>query len=529
MRLTNAETAIARGELPLWLLTLTLPNGRALRMASRPVEVRTTALGSDGPYSFEPFLSGISDFVEELDPFSLDGVGSLTQARVEIATPGVELGVMQGDWMAITAATVELALIWEGQAYEDRFVALEGTLQALELGIEGQATGFTVEATPPSTSETVGDDERDVGADWPPAADTGGVDFTTDLAGCKYQHVYGDPDSIPAYKVGNQGGNNRLVLAGHHLARTGASYQVEVFEDGVAVPSGPYTVTNATTAGGEPYAYVEDAGGTRVFLASAGAFTWQAAYGGIAAADGADRPALQAEGVARRLLRDSGLRIDWRRTEPCLAKLRDWRLAFWVDTEVTAIDLLRERILAHLPVVEMNSGAGLWWAYCDPHRVPIEFDLTLGQELIGRVGRMTVSDLESVRNAFVMNFGHEAFADELVSTVRLDDANSAICALSQQLYGVRAEDPEDNDDVWDAATGLRILGAKASRLALPRRALVYQAAPDAYWLRAGMVGFVTDPGYGITQRRAVITSLNRSLFPFEVTLKLIDRTPTARD
>jgi hypothetical protein len=171
----------------------------------------------------------------------------------------------------------------------------------------------------------------------------------------------------------------------------------------------------------------------------------------------------------------------------------------------------------------------LWWAYCDPHRVPIEFDLTLGQELIGRVGRMTVSDLESVRNAFVMNFGHEAFADEIVSTVRLDDANSAICALSQQLYGVRAEDPEDNDDVWDAATGLRILGAKASRLALPRRALVYQAAPDAYWLRAGMVGFVTDPGYGITQRRAVITSLNRSLFPFEVTLKLIDRTPTARD
>jgi hypothetical protein len=529
MRLTNAETAIARGELPLWLLTLTLPDGRALRMASRPVEVRTTALGSDGPYSFDPFLSGISDFVEELDPFSLDGVGSLTQARVEIATPGVELGSLQGDWMAITASTVELALLWEGQAYEDRFVALEGTLQALELGIEGQATGFTVEATPPSTSETVGDDERDLGVEWAaPLQDTAAADMT-DLAGVKYQYVYGDPDSVPAYKIGSVGGNNRLILVGHHLARTGASYQVNVYEDGVLVPSSPYTVTNGTTAGGEPYAYVEDAGGTRVFLATAGAFTWQAAYGGIAAADGVDRPALQAEGIARRLLRDSGLRIDWRRAEPCLARLRDWRLAFWVDTEVTAIDLLRERILAHLPVVEMNSGAGLWWAYCDPHTAPIEFDLTLGQELVGRVGRMTVSDLESVRNAYVMNFEHEAYSDELLSTVRLDDTNSAICLLSQQLYGTRAEDPEDNDNVWDAATGLRILAAKASRLALPRRALVYQAALDAYWLRAGMVGFITDPGYGITQHRAVITSLNRSMFPFEVTFKLIDRTPTARD
>jgi hypothetical protein len=72
-------------------------------------------------------------------------------------------------------------------------------------------------------------------------------------------------------------------------------------------------------------------------------------------------------------------------------------------------------------------------------------------------------------------------------------------------------------------------GPKASRLALPRRALTYMAAPDAYWLRAGMVGFLTDAGYSVTRHRAVITSVNRSMFPFEVTFKLIDRTPTARD
>jgi hypothetical protein len=134
-----------------------------------------------------------------------------------------------------------------------------------------------------------------------------------------------------------------------------------------------------------------------------------------------------------------------------------------------------------------------------------------------------------VRNSFVLNFGHEVFADELLSTVRLDESNSPICMLSQQLYGVRAEDPIDCDDAWDAATGLRVLGARASRLALPRRVLTYLAAPDAYWLRAGMVGFLTDAGYSVTRHRAVITSVNRSMFPFEVTFKLIDRTPFSRD
>ncbi|MDP2308000.1 MAG: hypothetical protein Q8P18_18390 [Pseudomonadota bacterium] len=489
------------------------------------MEVRCAWAGSDGPYQYDPFLVGLTEFEQELDVFSLDGVGALTQARVEITTPGTDLANLQGDWYAVTAATVELALLWEGQTWEDRLVVLDGgTVAGAEFGLEGQATTISVEATPPVTSAAVGDDERDVGVDWPaPLLDTGGVDEMTDLAGAKYVHVYGDPQSVPAYKVGNVGGQNRLILAGHHLARSGASYPVTVYEDGASI--GAFTVTNASINGGD-YAYVESA---TDFLSADGAYTWSATYGGVAAADGADRPALNAEGLARKLLSESGLRVDWRQSEPCLAKLRDWRMGFYVDQEAAAVDVLRDRVLAQLPVVEMSSGAGIWLAYCDPHVAPIEATLTLGQELVGRVGPMEISDLEAIRNSFTINYAPEVFSGELLSTAKLGESNSALCYWSQQLYGVRVDEPLDCDAISDGATAMRVLTARANRLALPRRILRYEVAPDAYWLEAGMAVSLTDAPYGIDRHRGVITSINRSMYPFEARIELVDRTPFARE
>ena len=522
MRLSEAEATIEQGERPIWLCTLGLPDGRALRLATRPVEVATVSLGGDGPYQYDPFLVGVSEFEEEIDLFSLDGVGALTQAQVEICTPDTELGALQSDWHHVIAATVELAILWDGQAWEERVVVLSGSVQGAEFGIEGQATTLSLETTPPSTSETIGDDERDLGLDWEAVVDTAAVPMS-DLAGSKYQHVYGAPESVPAYKVGEVSpGFNRLVLCGHHLARTGGSYVVAVYQDGGYV--GDYTVVNGEI-NGQPYAYVES---STEFLASDGAYTWKATHGGIAAANGSDRPALNAEGVIRRMLVDSRLPVDWRRTEPALARLRDWQIGVYTDEEATAIDVIRDRVLRHLPVVEMSGGEGLWLAYADPHLAPVEAQLTLGQELLGRVGRMRMSDPESIRNVFVVNYGREAFAQELLSTVRLDADNSALCALSQQLYGVRADEPIDCDVTWDDATALRIASARAGRLALPRRVLAYELAPELYWLRAGTVVSVTDPGYSIARHRGVIARVNRTMLPFVATIELVDRTPIAR-
>jgi hypothetical protein len=536
MRLRQADSTIEDGERPLWLLSMELPDGRVLRLASRPLEVRS-AIDDLGPFQFDPFLTGVTEFEAELDYFSLDGVGALTQARVEISSPGTDLASLQSDWYHVAAASVELALLWEGQTWEDRLVVLEGGIQEAELGLDGEGSAFTLETTPPATSDTVGDDERDVGTDWPVTFDTGGVYEISDLTGRKYVYVYGAPESIPGYKVGAVGGNNRVVLCGHEMARTGASYQVEAFVDGESV--GTFTVANGTI-NGKPYAYIDDFAGTRVFEAADGAVTWKATYGGIAAADGVDRPALNAEGVIRRLLVDSGLRVDWRLTEPALARLRDWKIGLWTDQEVAAIDLLRDRVFPHLPIVEIPSGSGLWLAYGDPHQAEVEAHLTVGQELLGRVGRMRLSDSDAIRDSFTLNYAYDAFSETYTKTARLDATNSSLCMLSQQLLrrvdrrgrlvdtGVRAADPIDCDVTSDDTTALRILGAKASRLALQRRILDYEVAPDAYWLQEGMVVTLTDAERNITRQRAVISVLNRSLYPFTATFQLVDRTPMSR-
>jgi hypothetical protein len=522
-RSSNAEAAIRDGGRPAWLCTIQMPDGRYLRVASRPIEV-ATAWESDGPYQYLPLLTGLSDFEESLDIFALDGTGALTQARIEFVYPGTAPGSLQADWQHVTAAMVELATLWPGDVWEDRSVALLGQVQSVDFGADGEVTTLSVEAAPPATSATVGDDTRDLGTDFPGTlVDTVAAEMT-DLAGCKGVYVYGVVNSIPGYKIGDVGGTNRLVLCNHKLVRTGASYQVTVYVDGVSV--GLFTPANGTTAAGDDYAYVTSAG---EFQAADGAYTWKSTYGGLPAANGAERPLVTAEGIVRRLLVDSVLAVDWRRTEPTLARLRDWNLGIYLDQEVSAIDALRDLIFPYLPIVEVPGAAGLWLAWCDPHTAQIEAALTFGQELLGRVDRMTTSDLDAIRNQFTMNFDKEVFSGEFTGSVTLDADNSTLCYLSQQLFGVRADDPIDCLAVQDEGAALRILGTRASRLAMPRRIITYELAPDAYWLSAGSVVTITDPGYALTKVRAVLTSINRSMLPFQATFNLVDRTWFTRE
>ena len=171
----------------------------------------------------------------------------------------------------------------------------------------------------------------------------------------------------------------------------------------------------------------------------------------------------------------------------------------------------------------MAGGGGMWLAYVDPANAPIEAEVTLGQELLGRTSRMTLSDVEKIRNVFTLNFAPSAGEDgEYTGSVTLDETNSAICYYSKQLLqntargdtGERADDPIDCDATRDASTAGRMLLAKADRLALPRRILGYELAPEVYWLRAGAAITLTDPGYGITTHRGVITKINRSMVQF---------------
>ncbi len=510
----TADAAAARGESPVVLATITLPDGRVLRHATRALSV--TARVAGGPYAYQPTLSGVDDLTEEIDPWSLSGSGSLTQARVEVVTTD-DLAALHADWIALTAATVEIATLWDGEAWEDREVVLDaGMVQSVEVGVLGERSVLVVEAAPPATSAAVGDDTRDMGSLTDGQVDTA-ADAVTDLSGTAFVTVLGAPRSVPAYKIGTGGGGtNRAVLCGHKLPDLSG---VVVYEDGAS--TGTHTPTNTLTGTESPYAQVAHA---TEFLAADGALTWSAANGGIARRDSASSPTRSAGDVLAYLLGVSGVAVDWTRTQRALDLLASWPIGLWLDEQAPALDIIREHLLPFLPLVELASGAGAWYAYVDPWEGQPEMHLRLGQNVVARDGGWVSSDIDEVRNSFTVLYSREEFSGEFTASVLVDADTDARCALSAELYGTRASEVVECHVAWDAATARRIGRAMAARLALPRRRVRYVLGLDAYAARAGMVVMVTDADLGISGQRGVIVA-RQLLGPPVVTVDLVDATP----
>lgn len=505
------------------LATLTLPDGRTFRAANAPASVEVATLGGGGPYVFEPLLGGAVDYAAELNPFSREAVSATTGASIDLVTTD-DLGEMQADFYAVTAARVELATIWPGEAWEARSVLIgDGAVRRIAFGAVGQASTFEVRGPSPPTGATFGDAGRTVADDWPaPLTDNSAApppdNEMTDLGTAGYQWVLGRPYRVPAYKVGAVGGINRLILAGHPFARTGPAYPVVVYEDGVAV--GTFEVFNGTASGGD-YAYVVSA---TDFLAADGAYTYAPTYGGMAGADGV-APALTAADVLRKLLVASGARVDWPRMQPALARLASWPVGAWGDTPANTLDVIRDMLVPVLPIVEVSGGEGMWFAYTDPVSDPVEADLVVGQELLDNDGRPDFSDRDDVRNHFSIQYGLDPFTREYTGKATLGPSTSALCYLSDQTYGAVVDEAIVSDVIADEAAAMRVLASRASRLAMQRRTFRYLAAPGPFRPRAGMKVRLTHESRGVDRHEGVIVRVEGAPDVPLVTIELLDRTP----
>lgn len=505
------------------LVTITLRDGRSYRAATQPVSMPTRLGVPVTEYAFNGVMVGEVDFSEELDPFTLDAVAGLQQATVEIRTTD-DLHKLASDWLHLTAATVEIAIITDQTAYyEDRRVLLgAGRLQGLEIGGIGEVSRFTAESLETAPGAAVGDDARDLGNEWPDTLqDVTAADMTS-VVGSKHVWVIGRCYGVPAYKVGAVSGNNRLILCGHELADTGS---VTIYEDGVS--AGARTPANTSNAQGY-YAYDDHA---TDYAAADGAYTWDASRGGVAKATDATTAVLGAAEVLRWLLSQSGIQIDWARQEETLQRLGGWEVGLWVDQEVPALELIRDRLVPILPIVEVSgSGAGLWFALSDPHMREPELCLQAGQQLLGRDGGMSFSDLDAVRNRYTLNYAYDAITRTYAASISLNPDNDALCYLSDQLYGEQAEDALSTACCWDEATAYRILRSRAARLALPRRILAYYVAEDLLpSLRAGQVVTIEDGDRNLPETRAVIVEIQHRPGVGWIRLALIDRTAVTRE
>lgn len=514
-RLTAIEDAIEAGRTPLAVVTLSGPAG-LWRVAGDATEI-ADATAPDGVLRIEAGLTSLLPFSETFDGYNLESLASLTQVQVSVLLEPWPM-TNQGTIQAFLGSRVEVAIVWPGQDWADRRVLLTGRLQAVRFGNEGEPVSFSAENTPPITSGIVGDDTRDLGEDYPSPHDALGNDLSG-LEGRKPPVVLGTAKRIPGYKIGADAGLNRLFLCEHELPIGDITY----YEDGVqAAADSPQSGTGP----GGAFRYLTSA---VHFAAPTGGYTWDAENGGL-------EGSRNAADVLRLLLRFSGLRVDNARMQRAYSLLRGWEIGLVIDSQAPAIEIIRQRLLPWLPLVEVNGADGLWFAYVDPLDTSQQRALVVGSGIVWRMGEVVVSDMDQIRNSFTLAYNYDSYTQTYTQTMGLGwqtrDSTStrisydAMCRASYQLYGDLADDLLECPIVWDRATAGRILRARAQRLSIPRLQITYLYEPAlCYDIEMGDVVTLTDPDLGLNGDRAIVREIERTLRAPMLVLETVPSAP----
>lgn len=516
MRRGVADTASILGEVPAVIVTLYAP-GFTVRGSTRALQVPNTS--GDGPYLYDARVTKIDDIDREVDLFALER-GEINSLRIEMTIPeDLTPMTLESQYHHLAASRCEVALIWEGETWAQRDVIIgRGVVSNLSnLGVSGEPISFVTEALSPPTGWAVGDPSREMGSG------IGQLVGMTKLNGRQFPTIIGRCYRLPGFKTGDTSitTNKGLLLAGHHFAMPTVP---TVYEDEDAptayVSVGALSFLNTTDVLGDPIAIL-DSSSASDFTSAQGAFTFDAEYGGVEAADGSNVAAVGAPAVISWLLANSGERVDFERNRRMLTLIAGLEIGVYVDKVTDALKILRDRVLSVLPLVEEQGEDGIWLRYIDIATQPAEADLVEGVHLIGRIGGMEqVSDPDEIYNSFTVVYGYDHATGRFGSSVTINKDNHPLCALSYGLMGGERLAPTVNVDItWDDATAAFIANSRANRLSLHRYATAWIADPSMYWLREGMIVSVTSESYGWTARKAVIRKIRATANPIRLVLE----------
>jgi hypothetical protein len=523
VRYTEADSEVAEGRLPILIVTLACP-GFTVRSAERPVSIEYDDL--DAIYQYDGTLIRCDGFEPEVDVFGLERA-EISRARIALTLPeDLTPASLEMTRHYLTASKVEVAQVWSGQDWKDRRIWIGGgTVNNLKLGVSGQPIEFVAEAIPQVAGAIIGDPTRDMAA-------VGQQIGYTSISGKPFPVVIGRCYRLPGYKTNNEAGSgleNGIIIAGHHFAVTTTP---DVYEDGDSTPyapAGTLTVENDEDTEGDPMCGISSDNAAD-FAVSDGAFTFDAPYGGIQASrdTGAKKAAVGADGVLTYILTESLVAVDWRRMQAALERLSTWEIGVYVDKPTEGLKLIRERILPALPLIEEQSSEGLWYRYVDVANDPSELDLILGNNLVGRITDLEqVTDPDDIRNTVTVYYFYDHGLGEYLESVTVDSSNNVLCAISEGLFGTRADSPIKCNITWDAPTAERIAHHRMNRLSLHRFAVTYVIDASLYWLEEGTIVRVTDSDLGLSARRCVVRKVNAKLNPPRITVETVPGGATA--
>lgn len=522
MRHSVADDAIAQGQRPKVLVTIAGPV-ETLRLASEPLAVEDGDTGV--VYRYDAGLMRGVDLSDEVDLFALTGTVALQTAQLVIVPAGLDIATEEEAEYGLMAASVEVALWWEGMTWAQRVVVLDaGRVSKLTTGREGEPSEIWLDSVGPAAGESSVEAARDIGTDFP------SLGFTS-LAGRLWPQIVGVVYKAPAFKLGVQSsGKLDLGLCGHALAPDVVVGDLAFYEDGAATsPTSPTLYEGEDSTGTFAYVRITDTGAAvDAFDLGTGAYTVDYTRGAVACARNPGRAARSAGEVLEWLLDRSGERVDWTAQAACTRALADLEIGIIRDSVTGELDVIRRRLVPLLPILERRSRDGIYFLHADPWHADPVAHLTLGQELVGRLGPPTYTDLDAVRNVVTVEYAWDGFSGLYTERVTVGATELEACRYSQQLWGVQTADTIRADITASERTARRIGELAMLRLALPRRRFSYVAHPSLYWLTAGSVVLLTDDEYGVSARRAVVRRVHPTLAPPTMELEVLAAPPAGR-
>jgi len=514
---------------PIWLLEMSFA-GRVFHFASEVVEITA----NDG--TIRPFAGTLGAVnVEEAFDF-LSESADFPSVAIEVVFPlDVAELVEQGHDLA--AATGELALHLEGQAYDDRKVFLSGNVSQPLYGANGEPVRFSLErliledtalfpaAGLVTSSKTFASaPESSIGRSYPFVF--GDVGATVDEAGITVKAY-----ATPGFQVDDTGGGptKRVILiAGHHVrASTCNVYNADADLNLVSEP-----VVNALDARGQAFAYTTFSHATGTSDKDQYAIDWSSSEGSVQNLQ-QNGPLERGGDLLRFMMTRSSLPVDLGRTVAAAEQLQAFKFGGYIDKPIAPLKWLNEHILPLLPVSIAAGAGGIYpivWNYEATAADAVEA-ITAGPHFERTAA--VAYESEDVFNEIRLRYGFAQWRDDFTRSITIsgepdagdpDQISSVYSRSSFSRYGTKAKEIE-SVMVYDPATAAAIVKWQSRAFAFRRRSISYAADYRFGWLERGDVVTLTDADLHLSGRVCLVQSITWGASALTFKLLLIDDPP----